>query len=205
MSVPKLTYFDMNGGRGEYIRLAFHHGGVKFEDNRIKYADWPALKPAAVWGSVPTLEVPGKGTLGQSGAILRYVGKQTNLYPKDDFEAALVDDILDACEDVGAKVGPTMQEKDDAKKKEAREALLKDSLPTIFGNLNKAVGTKGKFVLGDHLTIADLKLFVIVNWFSGGTLDHIPKDWVDQFTNLKRVHSAVAEDPKIKEYYASRK
>jgi len=196
----------MNGGRGEYIRLAFHYGGIPFEDHRIKREEWAALKPHAVWGTLPTLEVPGHGSLGQSGAILRYVGKQANLYPKDDFEAASVDDILDASDDIGTKLSPSLHEKDENKKKEMREALLKDALPTLFGNLDKVVGrSKGKFSVGDHLTIADLKLFVTLNWLKGGTLDHIPKEWVDQYPHLKRVHDAVSAEPKIKEYYASRK
>lgn len=39
----KLTYFD-GKGRGEVIRMAFVLGGVKFQDERISFQEWPALK-----------------------------------------------------------------------------------------------------------------------------------------------------------------
>jgi glutathione S-transferase len=38
----------------------------------------------------------GDGTIiGQSAAIMRYIGKKTGLYPTDDALAALVDSIID--------------------------------------------------------------------------------------------------------------
>jgi len=197
----------MDGGRGEYTRLAFHYGGIAFTDDRVRREDWPGRKLNCVWGTVPTLEVTGKGTLGQSNAILRYVGKLTNLYPKDDFDAARVDDLLDASEDIALKLTPTLFEKDEAKKKQDRENLISSSgdLTKIFGNLEKiAAAHNSKYAVGDHPTVADLKIYVIVNWFKSGKLDHIPTDWVDQFTHIIKVHKAVGELPKIKEYYASR-
>ena len=35
-SVPKykLTYFDIDGGRGEVLRIAFHAAKIEFEDHR---------------------------------------------------------------------------------------------------------------------------------------------------------------------------
>lgn len=37
-----LTYFDIDGSRGEAARLAMHIGGIPFEDRRVKRADWQA-------------------------------------------------------------------------------------------------------------------------------------------------------------------
>ena len=39
----KFHYFPVYG-RGEPIRMLLDHAGVKFEDNKITFADWPALK-----------------------------------------------------------------------------------------------------------------------------------------------------------------
>ena len=40
----KLTYFD-GRGRCEHIRLILAYGGIKYEDVRVQFPDWPALKP----------------------------------------------------------------------------------------------------------------------------------------------------------------
>ena len=58
MSKPRLIYFDAPVSRGEECRLALHLAGIDFEDVRIKFADWPALKERMPYGSLPVLELP---------------------------------------------------------------------------------------------------------------------------------------------------
>ena len=41
----KLTYFNLTA-RAETIRLIFAVGGIKFEDNRIEFSAWGAMKPS---------------------------------------------------------------------------------------------------------------------------------------------------------------
>ena len=100
MPKPKLTYFDAPASRGEECRLALHVAGVDFEDDRIKRADWPALKPTTPFGSVPVLEMPGHPALAQSNAILVLIGRLHGLHPKDVFEAARHEAMMHHVEDL---------------------------------------------------------------------------------------------------------
>jgi glutathione S-transferase len=40
------------------------------------------------------------------------------------------------------------------------------------------------FMVGDTLTIADLKLFWIIDWLTSGILDGIPTNLIDNYHNL---------------------
>jgi hypothetical protein len=106
--MPKLVlhYFDFDGSRGEAARLAMHIAGVVFEDNRIARGDWAAQRDKYPFQALPVLEVDGR-MIAQSNTINRYVGKLTGLYPKDDLQAALVDEVMDAVEDSSTRIGAT--------------------------------------------------------------------------------------------------
>ena len=104
MSKPRLTYFDAPVSRGEECRLALHLAGVDFEDVRIKPADWPALKEQMPYGSLPVLELPGRGTFAHSNAILVLIGRRHGLHPEDDFEAARHQGMMEHVEDLRGRV-----------------------------------------------------------------------------------------------------
>lgn len=41
----KLRYFNVTA-LGEPLRFLFAYGGIEYEDLRVDFADWPALKPS---------------------------------------------------------------------------------------------------------------------------------------------------------------
>lgn len=205
--MPKLilTYFDFDGGRGEAARLAMHLGGIAFEDRRIPGKDWPAMRDTMPFQALPVLEVDGK-VISQSNTINRYLGKLAGLYPKDDWQAALVDEVMDAVEDISTQIGNTMRLEDAAKKK-AREALAAGPVPRFLQQIEarlKAGG--GEWFVEKRLTVADLKCFLWIRWLKSGALDHIPADIVDRQAPLLASHlERVRNQPKIAAYYAARK
>jgi glutathione S-transferase len=205
MSKYKLTYFDFDGGRGEPARLALHMGGIAFEDHRIAGKDWPVFRAATPFLALPTLEVDGT-VVSQSNSINRYVGKLTGLYPKDDFQALLCDEIMDAAEDIGTRIAHTIDLPADAKKK-AREELAAGRITRYleqFQSRLKAAG--GEYFADQRLTVADLKVFMWIRWLRSGALDHIPKDIVERVAPLLVKHfERVASHPKVAEYYERRK
>jgi glutathione S-transferase len=204
--MPKLvlTYFDIDASRGEVARLAMHLAGIAFEDKRIPRKDWAALRDSAPFQALPFLEVDGK-LIAQSNTINRYVGKLAGLYPKDDWNAALVDEVMDAVEDITVRIGSTFALEGDAKKK-AREALAAGSIARFLQQLEarlKAGG--GEWFVENRLTVADLKCYLFVRWLKSGVLDHIPADIVDTHAPLLAKHmERVRNHPKIAAYYAAR-
>eukprot|EP01091_Cochliopodium_minus_P003468 TRINITY_DN1336_c0_g1_i1.p1 TRINITY_DN1336_c0_g1~~TRINITY_DN1336_c0_g1_i1.p1 ORF type:complete len:229 (-),score=72.28 TRINITY_DN1336_c0_g1_i1:22-657(-) len=198
-----LQYFPM-GGRAEAIRFALFVGGVEFEDLRLPFQEFGKKKQegAFPYGSIPTLTI-GDFQLGQSNSILRYAGKLGGLYPSDPLESAKVDELLDTAEDVTLQIAPSLSEKDVEKKKNMREVLANETLPKWFGLLEKRISLfsgDGVHAVGKSLTIADLKLACLSQWFYSGALDHIPKDIVDGYKNLKAIHTNVYNNPKVKQW-----
>jgi len=199
----KLVYFPI-AGRGESIRLALHVGGIAFDDHRITFADWPALKPKTPFGAIPILEIEGH-SFGQSNALLRYAGKLGGLYPSDPLAALRVDEILDAVEDVTSLITPSLRETDPEKRAALRKVLAETSLPPQFANLEKALARNkaSPFVTGKDLTVGDLKLAPVLGWIQSGVLDGIPADLADSHPHLVALRNAVFHHPKVQEWNAA--
>ena len=205
MAKLTLTYFDFDGGRGEPARLALHIGGIAFEDHRIAGKDWPAFRDKTPFLALPTLEVDGQ-VVSQSNSINRYVGRLTGLYPKDDLQAFLCDEVMDAAEDISTRIGQTIDLPHDAKKK-AREELAAGHITRYLEQFQarlKAAG--GEYFADRRLTVADLKVLMLIRWLRSGVLDYIPKDLVDTVApQLVKHFERVSSHPKIAEYYQRRK
>jgi prostaglandin-H2 D-isomerase / glutathione transferase len=201
MSKPKLTYFDSPTSRGEECRLAFQIAGVEFEDNRLKRTDWPALKPKTPFGGLPFLEMPGHPVLAQSNAILVLIGRLHGLHPKDAFEAARHEAMMQYVEDLRAKISPSLRIQDEAEKKKAREELATSVIPLWATNVEKQIGD-GPFFGGAALHVVDVKLYVVAHWLRSGALDHIPATVLDAFAKLNRVHDSIRDHARVKAWYA---
>lgn len=205
MPTLALTYFDMHGGRGETARLALSIGGIEFEDRRIPIPEWAALKGGTPYGSIPVLEVDGR-TVAQSNAINRYVGKLAGLYPTDDLQAALCDEVMDAVEDLTIPVVATFSISDPAELKARREALVDGLITFYLECLQKRLAAGGGEHFADgRLTVADLKTFVWIRHLQSGNLDHIPTDLVTRVAPLLAEHRArVGHHSGVKAYYEQR-
>ncbi len=200
MSKPKLTYFDAPVSRGEECRLALHLAGIDFEDERIKFADWAAMKERMPYGSLPVLELPGKPALAHSNAILVLIGRRHGLHPTDDFEAASHEGMMQHVEDLRARVSPTLR-MGDAEKKTAREALVADFLPAWARAAEKNI-RGAPFFGGEKIQVVDLKIHMAVRWFTGGKVDHIPASIFADYPRLVGVHDAVRDHPGVQSWYA---
>lgn len=203
MNKLKLTYFDFPGGRAEPARLALHIGGIPFEDYRFAPGDFPEVRKTTPLNQVPTLRVDDV-QITQSDAITRYAGKLAGLYPQDDFQALLCDEVMGALEDINVRIGATFGMKADDLKN-AREALATDALPRYLRWLQSQLESHGgQFFSDNRLTIADLKAFVILRWLGSGKLDHIPGDLIGTVApKLVEYMQRLADLPAIAQYYAN--
>src|SRR5688500_17878080 len=191
MSKPKLIYFDAPVSRGEECRLALHIAGVEFDDVRIDGAQWAAMKPQTPYGGLPVIEMPGRPPLAHSNAILVMIGRRHGLHPADDFEAARHEAMMQHVEDLRGVVGPTIR-MGYAEKKAAREAIMAGFLPAWARSAEKNILDE-PFFGGNKLQVVDLKLYMAVGWFIGGSVDHIPATVFAGYPKLLRVHGAVRD------------
>jgi glutathione S-transferase len=204
MNKLKLTYFDFSGGRAEPARLAMHIGGIPFEDHRFASKDFAEIRKTTPLNQVPTLHL-NDVQVTQSDAITRYVGKLAGLYPVDEFQALLCDEVMGALEDINVKIGATFGMEGDALKG-ARDALATGPLPRYLRWLqNQLEDHGGEYFADNRLTIADLKVLVILRWLSGGVLDHIPRGLIAaEAPKLVEYMNRIAVLPAIAQYYAKR-
>lgn len=72
--MPTLTYFPIRG-RAEVPRLILEQAGVSYEDKRITFQDWPALKTTLPFGQLPNYEDEDV-SIPQSMAIVRHLGRK---------------------------------------------------------------------------------------------------------------------------------
>ena len=198
----KFTYFDIDGGRGESIRLALFFGGLEFEDVRLTGPEFREARQSFRFHALPVLEIDGQ-QITQSTALVRYVGKAVGLYPADDMQALYCDEAMDAVEDLSHAIGRTFGLQGDALK-QARTELVEGRLTTYIKGLDGLLARGGgKFFAEGRMTVADLKVFVATRSLAKGVLDHVPTDIVEELAPALAEHrDRIANDPRVLAYYA---
>ena len=204
MTNYKLTYFDFDGGRGEPVRIAFHHGGIDFDDDRISFPEFAEMRGSTRFSSVPTMEIDGT-VVTQTNAMLRYVGRKVGLYPEDELQAFYCDEAMEAIEDLLHRIVTTFGLEGD-ELKAAREELATGWLTIFIKGLDELLARGGGEYFADgRLTVADLKVFMQTRSLANGTLDHVATDIVDQIAPALAKHrDRIAADPIVTEYYSER-
>ena len=199
----RLTYFDMDGGRAEPLRIAFHAAGIDFEDVRISFPEFGEQREGFRFTCVPVLEIDGE-QVTQSNGIGRYVGKMAGLYPQDDLQALYCDEVVGAVEDLLHQLVHTFGlEGDDLKA--ARETLVDGWVSIFLKGLNDMLERGGDYFADNKLTVGDLKVAMLTGWLMSGELDHVPTDIVHKNAPLLVEHAErVSADPVVKAYNASR-
>ena len=200
----KLIYFDFPFWRAEVSRLALHLGGVPFEDVRPDREAFRALKASGSlpYGQLPVLDVDGV-RIAQAVTIIRFCGQLAGLYPREDLlAAARVDELLDACTDITLLLGPSMRAQDATERAELRRRLAEEIFPRWLGFLEKRLTTNAPspYFVGDQLSVADLAIWRILGWLTGGILDGIPTDLLEPHAALQAHYERIDAHPGVRDW-----
>ncbi len=202
-----LYYFKIPFWRAEVTRLSLFIGDIPFEDYRIEGEDYNKFKKTgelpnkkiAPFKQLPVLDVDGK-IFAQTGAIARYCGKLSGLYPKkDDYKAALIDQIMEAAQDINYLVTLSGRDKDYERKAIARDILATKHLPKwlqFLENLLKQ-NINSVYFVGDDLTIADLAIWRLLGWLKSGIIDGVPTNILENYEKINKLRAEVYKNPKV--------
>jgi len=155
-----LWYFQGNG-KATLIRAILFLGGVKYTDHALTFEEWAKLeKPVSTfeYGYMPVLTINGKA-YSQSIAIANYLGKKLGFFGSNAEEEYEILNIILTFDEFSSPIitSEFMQDPEAKKKKlqELNEHYLTWMLPIYE---NKVANRKGKYVVGDKLSVADVFL-----------------------------------------------
>ena len=205
-----LYYFKIPFWRAEVARLALFIGDIPFKDYRFESQDTDALKKngklpnglIAPFKQLPVLDVDGK-IFAQTGAIARFCGKLSGLYPKNkDLEAAQIDQIIEAAQDINYLVTLSGRDKEKDRLELARKILATKHLPKWFQFLENLLekNQESNFFIGKNISIADLAIWRLLGWLSSGLLDGVPTNILDSYKKIKVLREEVYKHPKVNEW-----
>jgi len=202
MAEYKLTYFNIKG-LAEPIRFIFAYAGVEYEDNRIERESWPTVKEITYvdypWGQLPVLQV-GDKTLSQSNTIGRYLAKKYKLVGDDDWEAAKMDELVDALTDFRLEWRKHFAEQDETKKAELKKNFDENVVPKYLTKFEAQITANGgAFLVGKRISWIDLQLAHFLEFFEAQAAALL-----DSFPNLKKLKETVFEIPQIKAWIEKR-
>ena len=153
--MPEFTvhYFGLYA-RAEPTRMVLAHAGADWHDNRI--SNWPEVKASMPNGQVPVLELADGTVMGQSLAILRFVGMKFGYMPTDAMEAFHVNYLVDRFQDIGGLYYKPVFAAEDAKEALYTQ-IFDDALPKFLAEIDHYCA-KGSWLVGDKLSIADFTI-----------------------------------------------
>ena len=217
--VYKLYYWPHLQGRGEFVRLALEEGAAAYED--VARGTGGMAKMMALIEDeneehppfAPPFLKDGDTVIGQTAAILFYLGPKHGLAPRDEAQRLwaheiqlTIDDLISEVHDTHHPVGGGLYYEDQKPEALRRsEGFRERRIPKYLGWLENILRRNPKgsaHLVGDSLSYADLSLFQVVE----GLTYAFPRAMERVLPSEPRVaalHRAVAERPRIKGYLAS--
>ena len=206
----KLTFIYLNFPfwRAEVSRIALFLSGIEFENKVILPDEFQRVKvdgrlddgTVIPHHQLPCLIVDGH-PIAQTGAIARFCGKLSGLYPKnDDLLAAQIDQVLDLATDITVLVASTGREDNEQEKRKKREALADGELARKLSIVEKNIKPHCNWINGDSIGLEDIAIWRLMGWLSSGSIDGIPVTILKNYPKIQRVCSNVDTSSKVQEW-----
>ena len=219
----ELYYWPSIQGRGEFVRLALEDAGVDYidvaretdqkDDGETRLMDFldreDIVHPPF---AVPVLRADGM-IIGQTAAILWYLGERHKLAPQDQGQKLWVHQIQLTIGDLVTEVHDSHhplsadlyyeQQKPEACRR--AKYFREERLPKYLGWLERVLSRNFEsenYLVGPNVTYADLSLFQVVD----GLLYAFPRATNFTLIGLPRVsslHQLIAQRPRIRAYLDS--
>jgi glutathione S-transferase len=219
----EIYYWPRIQGRGEFVRLALEEAGAEYIDIARNSVDEGGGEKALMAFldrddiSYPPFAAPflkdGDVLIGQTAAILLYLGDRHGLAPRDDVKRLWVHQIQLTIADLVGEAHDTHHPLsgdlyyEDQKPEALRRAkyFRKERIPKFLGWFERILARNpegaGQLV-GSAVTYADLSLFQIVE----GLAYAFPRRMqqiLGKVPRLAALHQAIAQRPRIRAYLNS--
>ena len=204
-----LYYFKIPFWRAEVTRLALFIGDIPFNDYRVEGKEIDDLKATgllpnkqiAPFKQLPILDVDGK-IIAQTGAIARFCGKLSGLYPAEDsISCALIDQFIDFVTDLTNLVYiPSNSPLTEDEKIQHRRMLSEGELKRKLDMLEDNISANQTWIVGKEMTIADIAIWRGIGWLASDLVAGIPQPYFVNYPKITKIFKNVDNHPKICEW-----
>ncbi|MCB8819502.1 glutathione S-transferase [Microvirga rosea] len=213
----ELYYWPGIQGRGEFVRLALEDAGADYVDVARHEGGMSAMMRMMENTTHPSFAPPflkdGDLVIGQTAAILLYLGARLGLAPKDPTGGLWTQQIQLTIADLVAEAHDTHHPiavslyYEDQKNEALRRAedFRKERIPKFLGWFETVLARNpagDAHLVGATVTYADLSLFQVVEGLSYA-FPQAMKRALGRFPRVAALHKAVAVRPRIRAYLNS--
>ena len=204
-----LIYLDNPFWRIELARIPLFIGDISFDDKRITLEEFRSAKEAGVlkdgtklpFHQIPCLVVDGV-PIAQTGAIARFCGKLSGLYPSEDsISCALIDQFIDFVTDLTNLVYiPSNSPLTEDEKIQHRRILAEGELKRKLDMLEDNISANQTWIVGKEMTIADIAIWRGIGWLASDLVAGIPQPYFVNYPKITKIFKNVDNHPKICEW-----
>ena len=204
----KIIYVNTPFWRAEVPRISLFYGSIDYEDIRISREDFLSAKKngfTKLGHYLPLRQIPvliiNNYSLTQTGAMSRYCGKLSGLYPKnDELLAAKIDQIIDICTDMTVLFSNYRKNVETIIKHNKRKEFFDNILMNKMKLLENMLLNDNYFKDLNSLSIAEIAIWRIFGWFSSGLIEGFPTNFVKQLKTIQMICLKLEQFDFVKEW-----